>query len=204
MARIKWRSVTRPDRPGKWLPPEPGYFATITMARILIALLSFLLALPLSASADEFGDAMALFNKGSYAPAFKDFKRLADQGNSDAQLKLALMYHYGLGVKEDDKSAFKWMKKAAEQANAEAQYQLANFYLYGFGVPGTEHDPDLNAVQWYFKAALQGHAEAQYSLGLMFLAGKGVESSPEEGVKWITRAAEQGNPGAQSFLGTYK
>jgi hypothetical protein len=114
------------------------------------------------------------------------------------------MYHYGLGVKEDDMVAYGWIRKAAEQASAEAQFHLGNMYVYGFGIPKGETDPDLQGVQWYFKAALQGHAEAQYNLGLMFLAGKGVEQSQEEGVKWITRAAEGGSPGAQAFLGGYK
>ena len=174
------------------------------MPRRLLALCSFLLFLPLSALGDDLDEAGTQFSKGNYEQAFKAFKRLADQGSAPAQLKLGLMYHYGLGVKENDAVAFRWLAKAAEQANAEAQFQLANMYVYGFGVPKTEQDPDLQAVQWYFKAALQGHAEAQYNLGLMFLAGKGVERSTEEGIKWITRAAEQGSPGAQAFLGSYK
>lgn len=175
------------------------------MLKNCLLLCALLLAVPLpAAAADEYASGMAAFTKGDYAKARKAFQRLAEQGNSDAQLKLGLMYHYGLGVKENDAVAYGWVRKAAEQANAEAQYQLGNMYVYGFGVPKGERDPDLQAVQWYFKAALQGHAEAQYSLGLMFLAGKGVEQSQDEGVKWITRAAERGSPAAQSFLGGYK
>ena len=175
------------------------------MLKKCLLLCALLLAAPLpAAAADDYGSGLAAFTKGDYGEARKLFQRLADQGNADAQLKLGLMYHYGLGVKENDEVAYDWLRKSALQANAEAQYQLANMYVYGFGVPKGEPDPDLQAVQWYFKAALQGHAEAQYNLGLMFLAGKGVQQSQEEGIKWITRAAEQGNPAAQSFLGGYK
>jgi len=175
------------------------------MLKRCLIMCALLLAVPLSAAAaDDYGSGLAAFTKGEYGKARQVFQRLADQGNSDAQLKLGLMYHYGLGVKENDAVAYGWVRKAAEQANADAQYQLANMYVYGFGVPKSESDPDLQAVQWYFKAALQGHAEAQYNLGLMFLAGKGVQQSQEEGIKWITRAAEQGSPAAQSFLGGYK
>lgn len=174
------------------------------MFRKALALVALLLWLPLAGAADDFGAGMAAFNQGDYAKALAVFKRLAQQGNAAAQLRLGLMHHYGLGTKENDRLAFDWIRKSALQTNADAQFQLGNMYLYGFGVPKSETDPDLQAVQWYFKAALQGHADAQYSLGLMFLAGKGVQQSHEEGVKWITRAAEQGNPSAQAFLGSYK
>lgn len=174
------------------------------MLKKTIALFALLLCLPLALAAEDYAAGLAAFNQGEYKAALKVFKRLAEQGNADAQLKLGQMYHYGLGTKEDDPLAFSWIRKAAEQANADAQFQLANMYLYGFGVPKKETDPDLQAVQWFFKAALQGHADAQYNLGLMFLAGKGVQQSHEEGVKWITRAAEQGHPAAQAFLGSYK
>lgn len=174
------------------------------MLKKCLLLCAFLLALPLAHAAQDFDSGLAAFKKGDYAGALKVFNRLAREGNSDAQLRLGLMYHYGLGVKENDKLAYDWIRKAAEQANAEAQYQLGNMYVYGFGIPKGEQDPDLQGVQWYFKAALQGHAEAQYNLGLMFLAGKGVQQSQEEGVKWITRAAEAGNSAARSFLGGYK
>lgn len=173
------------------------------MLRKWLIVCAFALAAPI-ASAQNFESGMESFKKGDYAKALQVFNRLAKDGNADAQLKLGLMYHYGLGVKEDDKVAYDWVRRSAEQANAEAQFQLGNMYVYGFGIPKTEQDPDLQGVQWYFKAALQGHAEAQYNLGLMFLAGKGVQQSQEEGVKWITRAAEGGSPGAQSFLGGYK
>jgi len=187
--------------------PLPGKVDTalgIFMTKKVLALFAFVLWLPLALAGDDFGAGLAAFNKGEYGKALAVFKKLADQGNPEAQLKLGLMYHYGLGTKENDALAFGLIRKSAEQANADAQFQLANMYLYGFGVPKKETDPDLQAVQWYFKAALQGHADAQYNLGLMFLAGKGVQQSHEEGVKWITRAAEQGHPGAQAFLGSYK
>jgi TPR repeat protein len=174
------------------------------MFRKCLTLFALLLALPLAAATTEYETGLTAFKNADYAKALRVFSRLARDGHSDAQLKLGLMYHYGLGVKEDDRRAYEWIRKAAEQANAEAQFQLGNMYVYGFGIPKGEEDPDLQGVQWFFKAALQGHAEAQYNLGLMFLAGKGIQQSQEEGMKWITRAAEAGSPAAQSFLGGYK
>lgn len=169
----------------------------------LLCVFGLCLALLGIARADEFGDAIAAFNKGNYAEAVQLLKPLAEKGDSRAQFKLGTMYHLGLGVTENDQTAMEWFRKSAAQANADAQYQLGYMYTYGFGVPKSEPDPDLQAVQWYFKAALQGHAEAQYNLGLMFLAGKGVVQSHEEGIKWIRRAADLGFPAAKAFLGDY-
>lgn len=170
----------------------------------LLAAAAFLLFLAGPALADPYSDGVNALNAGNYAKALQLLRPLAEKGDARAQWKLGLMHHLGLGVKEDDNRAREWLTKSADQGNTDAQYQLGHMYTFGFGIPKAETDPDLKAVQWYFKAAVQGHSEAQYQLGLMFLAGKGLVQSHEEGIKWIQRAAAQGNPGAKGFLGDYK
>ena len=49
------------------------------------------------------------------------------------------------------------------------------------------------AVMWYRRAAEQGQAEAQFFLGACYGAGKGVPQDVEVAVKWIRKAAKQGN-----------
>ncbi len=164
---------------------------------------ALLLGIVANAAAADFSDGVRQLNSGEYSKALEAFKPLANAGHADAQLKLGLMYHFGLGVKEDDAVALDWFRKAADQGNADAQFFLGQMYTFGWGTH-KDPDPDLQAVQWYFKAALQGHAEAQFNLGLMFLAGKGVVQSHEEGMKWIQRAARQGHSAAQSFVGAYQ
>jgi len=66
---------------------------------------------------------------------FKSLKALAEQGNSDAQANLGVMYYNGDGVKQDYKEAVKWSRKAAEQGDANAQGNLGAMYHKGQGVP---------------------------------------------------------------------
>jgi hypothetical protein len=79
----------------------------------------------------------------------------ADQGDQDAQHKLARMYHCGKGVDQDYKKAVLWAQKAADQGHAEAQLQLAGYYLQGKGVA----QDNIEGAQWCQKAAEQGYAK---------------------------------------------
>ena len=81
------------------------------------------------------------FNKGIQAAKAYDFETalaewtpLAEQGNSDAQFNVGIMYRKGQGVPENDKTAIKWFTKAAKQGNAIAQSYLGFMYEIGEGV----------------------------------------------------------------------
>jgi len=71
----------------------------------------------------------------SQGPDLGEILRLADQGNTDAQTELALMYYLGKGVTIDFKEAVKWARRAAEQGDAEGQAILGVMYHKGEGVP---------------------------------------------------------------------
>ena len=61
---------------------------------------------------------------GDYATALREWTLLAEQGDLDAQFKLANMYRKGIGVPQDYKTAVKLYNPPAEQGNALAQYNL--------------------------------------------------------------------------------
>ena len=56
--------------------------------------------------------------KEDFETALKEWRPLAEQGDSYAQYNLGLMYDYGEGVIEDDTQAVYWFRKAAEQGEA--------------------------------------------------------------------------------------
>ena len=58
----------------------------------------------------------------------------AEQGDSDAQSILGIMYDDGQGVVQDYKEAAKWYRLAAEQGDSDAQYNLGLLYFNGQGV----------------------------------------------------------------------
>lgn len=80
----------------------------------------------------------------------------------------------------------------AEKGNAEAMFKLSRCYKNGIGV---EKNYD-KAVELIFKSAENGYVEAQLALGVWLL-----ESHPQEGFKWLYKAAEQGNAMAQQNIG---
>jgi cell division septation protein DedD len=82
----------------------------------------------------------------------------------------------------------------ASAGDADAQFNLGQAYRLGRGVP-----LDLGAAQmWFQRAANGGHVDAQTTLGLLlFQNGNRVE-----GLKWLRRAAEQGEPRALLVYGT--
>ena len=123
----------------------------------------------------------------------------AQNGNAEAQYKLAQAYEKGSGVTKDLTEAMAWYHKAAEQGLAEAQYKLAEAYESGAGVGVNLSE----AMKWNRKAAEQGIAEAQYKLALAYENGTGVRADFSEAANWYRKAAEQDNAGAQYKLGVY-
>jgi TPR repeat protein len=79
--------------------------------------------------------------------------KVAEQGDAEAQCKLANAYYEGQGVPKDFAKVAEWYGKAAEQGYAEAQYQLGILYKVGLGIPKNSK----KANELFRKAASQNH-----------------------------------------------
>ena len=53
-----------------------------------------------------------------------EIRRLAEQGDAEAQYSLGWRYDEGEGVPEDKAEAVKWYRLAAEQGNDDAKFSL--------------------------------------------------------------------------------
>ena len=93
----------------------------------------------------DFQKGLTAHESGDYATALREWKPLAEQGDSDAQFNLGQMYYYGRGVPRNYKTAVKWFRLAAEQGDADAQYNLGAMHENGRGVL----QDDKTAVKWY-------------------------------------------------------
>ena len=147
----------------------------------------------------EEGDAAAQMKVGlafdkeeNYEDAALWYKKAAEQGMSEAQNNLGVMYKDGQGVKQDFKEAARWFRLAAQQDNTLAQLNLGWLYHAGKGV----HQDADSACFWYSKAAQKGHATAQLNLGILFLQQKDTTTA----IHWLQQAAQKGNGGAQRIL----
>ena len=84
----------------------------------------------------------------------------AEQGNSDAQFNLGLIYANGRGVPKDDAEVVKWYRLAAEQGHADAQNSLGVAYANGAGVLKDEAE----AIKWFRLASSNGNDFARLNL----------------------------------------
>ena len=115
-------------------------------------------------------------------------KSLAEQGNADAQYRMAL---HCLETTDSFEEAQKWLYKSAEQGHPEAQL------VYGIHCLFDKSD-EKQAEEWIRKSANQGCSEARM---LMAASDDTNDLSVKESLEWLRLAAEQGDPDAQLFLG---
>ncbi len=79
-------------------------------------------------------EGQAAYKKGDFATAVKEFKPLAQQGNSKAQYKMGILYTTGQGVRQDYQEAIKWFRLSVEQGDAGGENNLGAMYESGYGV----------------------------------------------------------------------
>lgn len=131
-----------------------------------------------------------------YQKAAAWFREAAVSGVANAQYNLGVLYHQGLGVKQDIDTAFGWYRAAADQGHPEAQYNLGIAYIEGIGSP---YDP-AKAAGYFKNAARAGILEAAYNLGLIYENGLLGSAQPGEALKWYKLAADLGSAEGKAAL----
>ncbi|MBR4597869.1 MAG: sel1 repeat family protein [Opitutales bacterium] len=106
---------------------------------------------------------------------FKEYLKNAEQGDSIAQFHLAMLYKHGFSVKKEGDAAIDLLRPDFPPNPAEALRLLRD-------------------------AADQGYDRAQYELGSTYLKGDMGYFNRPEGIKWLRKAAEQGDPDAINAL----
>ncbi len=146
---------------------EPGAYSLMAKAKVLTV-----------------GDLQALEEK-------------AAAGDAAAQTMLALAYHAGVLLKQDDAEALRLLHKAADRGSMAAEESLGIFAETGIGM---EKPAPAEALNWYEKAVQQGSSDAATNIALMYANGKGVARDTTQAVNWFRRAAEEGDASAQYNL----
>lgn len=135
----------------------------------------------------------------NFTKAAMFYRLAADQGESDAQRMLGILYQDGRGVAQDYREAMKWYRKAAARGDGEAQTRLGLMYLAGEGVPKDMSE----ASRWLLMAAENGDFEGQVYIGCMYLHGRGVKQDDVEAFRWFRKSALAGVPLAQLMLAEF-
>lgn len=96
------------------------------------------------------------------------FKTAAENGFSDVQNTLGIMYLHGFCVRQNRHRSLMWFKKAASREHPQATYYLGYIHYYGLGIKKNIEE----AIKWFTSAAIQGSIEAKLQLCSMKLQGE--------------------------------
>ena len=114
--------------------------------------LSLLLTSGVAFSAD-YNKGLKAAQLGDFETALAEWAPLAESGNSVAQANLGMMYEFGKGVLQNNKTAVKWHTLASEQGDASAQNNLGIMYEKGRGVL----KDTKRGYMWYSIASYTGN-----------------------------------------------
>lgn len=120
----------------------------------------------------------------------RDTKQSASSGDINAQRRLAILYHEGIGTEIDYVDAALLMEKAARAGHPGAQAHMGALHYFGLGVL----EDDRAALCWYVRSATQGNLLGAIGLATMYLTGRGVEKSPAKAYAWMNLGNRTGNP----------
>ena len=124
-------------------------------------------------------EGLAAYERYDFETARTALEPLAEQGNVEAQLRLGLMYHKGLGVTADSAKAMKWLRLAADQENV-----LGTIYWW--------KNDYAETFKLLLRSAEHGYGYAQDNLGDTYASGVGVPVDNVRAYFWHDRAAAQG------------
>jgi hypothetical protein len=132
-----------------------------------------------------------IYNKDKNEAAFW-LKHAAENGDADAQHRMAWDYHFGMEVERDDKKGLQLLHDAAKNGDDSAQFDLGNIYFDGKGnadPPWTQVTQDYaESAKWYLAAAQRGNSLAQRQIGLMYYGGLGVVQDYAQAYFWLNLA----------------
>ncbi|MDB4304281.1 sel1 repeat family protein [Desulfosarcina sp.] len=161
----------------------------------VLVVLAVLIAIP-QATAGSLEEAGTAFEERDYKRAFQLYIPLAEQGVSEAMVRVAKMYAGSCGIKYNPSEALRWNQSAARQGNTAGAFGAARLFHEG---RGTDQDYEA-AADLYQQAAETGHAAAAAWLGELYFQGRGVDKDLEQAVAWFRVGAEGGNGRARAWL----
>jgi hypothetical protein len=129
--------------------------------------------------------------RGSDLPELAQLKVDAENGNAEAQSRLADRYLSSF----EFTNATKWYRLAAEKGNLNAQWNLGVILLKGKPAfpnrsAAVPREPE-QGLAWLLKAGAQEHERAQIDLGHTYRDGTAGKQDLREAYKWYSLAARK-------------
>ena len=143
------------------------------------------------------GELQIDLNSNTKKEVFALFQAGAEHGDAISMRNLAISYHNGFGVAQDEAKAREWYEKSAHKGEARAMALLGTFYENGQGVP----QDYAKARDWYERAADKGDAFATTNLGRLYAIGLGGAEDYAKARELYEKAADKGDAVAMFNLG---
>jgi TPR repeat protein len=136
-----------------------------------------------AASQIEVGDGYkeGMVVEKDYTQAAAWYGKAADQGRTDAMVRIAGLYRDGdKSFSRDMDQAVAWYRKAAELWDADAQATLGVLYSMGQGVPHS----DADAYYWFYLAAkVKGPKQEKYAASRQLMGARITADEQEDAEK---------------------
>lgn len=124
-------------------------------------------------------------------------KKLAANGNAQAQYTLGTMYEAGRGVAMNSTDALKWYKQSAAQNFKPANDRITYLEVRNTGYQADKHGAWLQSLK---QRANSGDGEAMMLLGQMYKRGIAVERDLGKAQEMFTNAAKMDIAGTETEL----
>ena len=106
----------------------------------------------------------------------------AEQGDAEAQFKLAMAYYKGNGIEINHVKAIEWWIRAAEKGLAEANYCIGCIHF--------DREEYKTAMKYFLKAVEKPYInETAFQLGVMYETGLGTNKDKEKAIKYYKKGA---------------
>ncbi|MBF0453974.1 MAG: SEL1-like repeat protein [Magnetococcales bacterium] len=142
-------------------------------------------------------------------PLIVAYGRLAERGDSRAQVVLGNLYLNGGEESYQPTKAFYWFKQAAHQGDKRAQFTLGTLYQHGKGTPQN----DQEALKWFLKVVEPGSestdnplsaqilAWTNLKLGIIYYEGNGVPPNYPLAMDYLKRVSANNHAYGQYLMG---
>jgi len=107
---------------------------------------------------------LGIRGEGLARHALEMYRKAAQQGNVEAEVKLGDYHYYGYGIAADMEEAVSHYRLAAEARNAQAMFNLAYMYAHGLGL-----SRDYHLAKRHYDQAMQTAVEAWAPVRLALL-----------------------------------
>lgn len=112
----------------------------------------------------------------------EELTKHAEQGDAEAQFKLAMAYYQGNGIEINHEKAIEWWTKAAEKGLVEANYCIGCIHF--------DRKEYKTAMEYFLKAVENPIInEAAFQLGVMYEVGLGTKKDNEKAAEYYKKGA---------------